>query len=61
MIGTAKTLNYQDFRNRLYAGLKRISHKSSRLLAVRNLADTACRRHRCYGHYYHLPHQETQA
>lgn len=58
MIGTAKTLNYQDFRNRLYAGLKRISHKSSRLLAVRNLADPAhhCHHRNCY--YHPISHLE---
>ena len=50
MVGTTKTLNYQALRNRLHAGLKCISHKSSRLLAVRNLANSA---YYCHYRYHH--------
>lgn len=58
MIGTAKTLNHQNLRNRLYVGSKCISHKSGRLLAAGNLADPAYhRRHRdCY--YHPVPYLE---
>lgn len=53
-----ETLNHQNLRNRLYAGSKRISHKSGRLLAAGNLADPAYhRRHRdCY--YHPVPYLE---
>ena len=58
MIGTAKTLNHQNLRNRLYAGSKRISHKSCRLLAAGNLADPAHHRHHRNCYYHPISHLE---
>lgn len=58
MIGTAKTLNHQNLRNRLYAGSKRISHKSGRLLAAGNLADPAYHHRHRDCHYHPISHLE---
>ena len=61
MIGTTQKINYQDTRVCIHAGAQRLSHQYRCILDFGSLADTACHRHRCYGRYYHLPHQETQA
>jgi len=61
MVGTTKKTDYADTRVRIYAGAQRFSHQYRRTLDFGSLADTACHCHRCYGRYYHLPHQETQA
>lgn len=61
MIGTTQKTNYPDTGVCIYAGAQRLSHQYRRILDFGSLADTACHCHRCYGRYYHLPHQETQA
>jgi len=61
MIGSTQKTNYADTGVCIYAGAQCLSHQYRRILDFRSLADTACHRHRCYGRYYHLPHQETQA
>lgn len=60
MIGTTKTLNHQNLRDRLYAGSKCISRKSGRLLAAGNLADPARHHPHHHCHHHRFPYLEAQ-
>lgn len=61
MLGTTKTVNHQNPRNRLYAGFERLSHKICCILAIRGLADIAHHRHHRHCHYHRFPYLEAQA
>lgn len=60
MLGTTKTVNHQNLRNRLYDSTQCLFHQISRILATRSLADTAYHCLSYYCHYRNLPHLEAQ-
>ena len=61
MLGTTKTVNHQNLRNRLYAGFERLSHPDGGILDQGSLADTAYHCLSYYCHYRNLPYLEAQA
>lgn len=60
MLGTTKTVNHQNPRNRLYAGFECLSHKICCILVIRGLASIAHHRHHRHCHYHWFPYLEAQ-